>query len=114
MQPRAAPPNGSYTGSCEQVFVDGENLRANCRNRGGGLVATILPNFGQCAMDIFNDDGSLGCGRGVPVRPAAIAEAARKSSSTATNCGGLPNDPRQYRREPSPRLPPMYRRDPKR
>ena len=69
----AAPPNGSYTGSCEQVFVDGENLRANCRNRGGGLVATILPNFGQCAMDIFNDDGSLGCGRGVPVPPGSYS-----------------------------------------
>ncbi|MCU1234346.1 MAG: hypothetical protein JWP63_2313 [Candidatus Solibacter sp.] len=58
------PPPGGYTQSCEQTFIDGQNLRSNCRNRGGGLVATTLPNFRQCVGDIFNDNGALRCSMG--------------------------------------------------
>jgi len=61
------PPRGSYAATCEQAVVDGQTLRANCRNRSGQLVRAALPNFVQCVTDVFNDNGVLGCNRGVPI-----------------------------------------------
>lgn len=75
----APPPGGSYARSCEQPFVDGQNLRANCRNRGGRLAATTLLDFRRCTGDISNDDGALRCSRG-SLPPAGSYTASCRSS----------------------------------
>jgi len=55
------PPNGSYKQSCRNISTDGTNLRAACRKRNGQFVNTALNNYGRCASDISNQDGSLRC-----------------------------------------------------
>src|SRR5678815_1306669 len=75
----ALPPPGSYARSCEMTFVDGQNLRANCRNRGGGLMATTLRDFRRCIGDVSNDDGNLRCSRG-SLPPAGSYTASCRSS----------------------------------
>ena len=75
----ALPPPGSYARSCEQTFVDGQNLRGNCRNRGGGLAATTLLDYRRCTGDISNDDGALRCSRG-GLPPAGSYTASCRSS----------------------------------
>jgi hypothetical protein len=73
------PPAGTYARSCEQAFVDGPNLRANCRNRGGGVAATTLLDFGHCVGDISNDDGVLRCSRGNLPPDGSYADSCRST-----------------------------------
>lgn len=75
----ALPPAGSYARSCEQTFVDGRNLRANCRNRGGGLAATTLFDFRVCVGDISNDNGALRCNHGSLPPPGSYTASCRSS-----------------------------------
>lgn len=54
-------PSGSYQSSCRNAYVDGNTLRAECRDRNSRLrdAALQLP----CRRDIGNDNGALVCGR---------------------------------------------------
>lgn len=54
-------PNGSYTGSCQDIHASGDDLHARCQTRDGGLRDTKLDDYQKCQGDIVNDDGKLRC-----------------------------------------------------
>jgi CVNH domain-containing protein len=56
-------PVGSYSQSCRNVYVRGDNLRAMCQNRGGQWVWSELHDWDDCRGGIQNDDGRLRCNR---------------------------------------------------
>ncbi|MBZ5534139.1 MAG: CVNH domain-containing protein [Acidobacteriia bacterium] len=60
----AAPPGGSYTRSCRDVWLENGTLHASCQNRGGVWITSVLPNISQCRGDIQNQEGQLRCDRG--------------------------------------------------
>jgi len=55
------PPRGTYRASCDQIAIDGDDLRAVCRATAGYRVATRLRGYRQCKLPIDNVDGSLVC-----------------------------------------------------
>jgi hypothetical protein len=60
---KTALPSGTYAETCDRTYINGAVLISFCRERGGLLRQTFLPNFQQCVGDIFNDNGVLGCRR---------------------------------------------------
>ena len=56
-------PAGSYSQSCRNIYVRGDNLRAMCQNREGQWVWSELRDWDDCRRGIQNDDGRLRCNR---------------------------------------------------
>ena len=56
-------PTGSYSQTCRNIYVRGDNLRAMCQNRGGQWVWSELHDWDDCRRGIQNDDGRLRCYR---------------------------------------------------
>lgn len=54
-------PNGSYTQSCMDIHVSGDDLKARCQTRGGDIRDAKLDDYRKCKSDIINDDGHLRC-----------------------------------------------------
>ncbi len=54
-------PNGSYTQSCMNIHVDGDDLKASCRTSGGDMRDAKLDDYRKCKSDIINDNGRLRC-----------------------------------------------------
>ena len=56
-------PFGSYTQSCQNVRVSGDDLEADCATRGGDTRHAKLDDYQKCRSDIINDDGHLRCSK---------------------------------------------------
>lgn len=56
-------PQGSYTRSCRNVYMQGDNLHATCRERDGDWKRTVLRNVWACRSRIENENGNLRCRR---------------------------------------------------
>jgi hypothetical protein len=64
------PPPGTYLESCTGAAVNGDTLSASCKRADGSEQPASLASYKQCAGDIWNNDGSLGCAQGaVPAGP---------------------------------------------
>ncbi len=62
------PPTGSYTQTCRFVWLDGNRLHAECKNRSGTWVQSTLDDANLCpAGSVANLDGTLACNYGSPV-----------------------------------------------
>jgi hypothetical protein len=63
-------PRGSYTQTCRDIQVRGDDLRARCQTTDGRWLDTSLDGYNRCVGDIVNDEGRLECtrsgGRSVP------------------------------------------------
>jgi len=59
-----AVPPGSYRATCDELVVDGADLRANCLDGPGRRVRSTLVNFAACSGEIFNQSGQLRCSHG--------------------------------------------------
>lgn len=55
-------PPGDYQLTCQNIHVDGDNLRATCQKRDGGWRNTHM-DFDHCNSPIVNDNGHLRCQR---------------------------------------------------
>jgi CVNH domain len=53
-------PYGSYSQTCQNVRVNGNELQARCEKKNGGWRDTSLRNYSQC-REIENDNGKLRC-----------------------------------------------------
>ena len=60
---RGGIPGGSYTQTCQNVRVNGDDLVASCQRTDGGWRDTRLDGYQYCRNDITNDNGRLRCGR---------------------------------------------------
>lgn len=60
---RGGIPGGSYTQTCQNVRVSGDDLVASCQKKNGGWRNTKLDEYQGCRADITNDNGRLRCGR---------------------------------------------------
>jgi hypothetical protein len=69
----AQGPAGSYRQSCRDITVQGDTLRATCRDRGGGDRGAALQGFARCISEVFNDDGVLRCSLGANPPPGSYA-----------------------------------------
>lgn len=56
-----ALPRGDYEASCEQVVIDGDDLRATCRTAAGYKAFTKLSGYRLCHGGIASVDGALVC-----------------------------------------------------
>lgn len=56
-------PFGSYTQSCQNVRVNGDDLEAECSTTGGDTRHAKLDDYQKCRSDIINDDGHLRCSK---------------------------------------------------
>ncbi|HZD94674.1 MAG TPA: CVNH domain-containing protein, partial [Candidatus Sulfotelmatobacter sp.] len=56
-------PSGSYTQTCQEVHVNGDDLEARCSTTSGDWRNAKLDDFGRCRGDIINDDGHLRCSK---------------------------------------------------
>jgi len=56
-------PVGSYTQSCSNVQIKGDDLEADCITRGGDTRHAKLDDYQKCRSDIINDDGHLRCSK---------------------------------------------------
>ncbi len=56
-------PNGSYTRTCMDIRVKGDDLHARCQTSSGEVHDTKLDDYRKCHSDIINDDGNLRCQR---------------------------------------------------
>jgi hypothetical protein len=54
-------PSGSYTQSCQDIHVGGDDLHARCQTRDGSWHETKLDDYNKCRGDILNDNGNLKC-----------------------------------------------------
>jgi hypothetical protein len=67
---RGSAPQGSYTQTCRDIRVQGDDLRASCQTSDGRWLNTSLDGYNRCSGDIVNDEGQLECtragGRSVP------------------------------------------------
>lgn len=70
LQAGGAAPRGSYSQTCRDISVRGDQLTARCQDIRGAWRETTLSDFPGCVGDIVNDDGALECtrpgGRSVP------------------------------------------------
>lgn len=53
-------PYGSYSQTCQNVRINGNDLQASCRKRNGKWKNSTLRNFQGC-QNIENDNGKLRC-----------------------------------------------------
>jgi hypothetical protein len=59
-----AIPRGTYATSCDEIRVDGNTLRAQCKSRTGRVVsATLDLKLCPTGAEIINNDGQLLCPR---------------------------------------------------
>ncbi|HLW53992.1 MAG TPA: CVNH domain-containing protein [Candidatus Angelobacter sp.] len=58
---QAGVPNGSYTGSCQEIRIDGDDLKARCQGSDGNWHGTKLDDYQKCRGDVVNDNGKLRC-----------------------------------------------------
>ncbi len=69
-KPAPKPPAGSYSKTCKDIKVAGNELRAKCEKRSGNWKNTRI-KYKKCDRDIWNDNGELSCkkkkGSNVPV-----------------------------------------------
>jgi hypothetical protein len=56
-------PNGSYTRTCMDINVKGDDLHARCQTNSGEVHDTKLDDYRKCHGDIINDNGNLRCQR---------------------------------------------------
>jgi hypothetical protein len=56
-------PAGSYVQSCRNVYVRGDNLRAQCQERDGDWRWSELHDWDDCRGGIVNNNGNLRCVR---------------------------------------------------
>jgi hypothetical protein len=54
-------PDGSYSQTCQNVRIRGNDLEATCKTVNGDWRTTRLRNFDRCGGDISNEDGRLSC-----------------------------------------------------
>jgi hypothetical protein len=54
-------PAGSYTRTCMDINVKGDDLHAHCQTSSGQVHDTKLDDYRKCHSDIINDDGNLRC-----------------------------------------------------
>jgi hypothetical protein len=54
-------PAGSYSQSCRNVYVRGDDLRAMCQGRDGRWVWSELRDWDSCRRGIVNENGNLRC-----------------------------------------------------
>lgn len=54
-------PAGSYSQSCRNIYVRGDDLRAMCQGRDGRWVWSELRDWDSCRRGIVNDNGNLRC-----------------------------------------------------
>jgi len=54
-------PGGSYSQTCQDVRIRGNDLEARCQTVNGDWRTTRLSRFDRCGGDITNDDGYLRC-----------------------------------------------------
>ncbi|HWZ43537.1 MAG TPA: CVNH domain-containing protein [Candidatus Saccharimonadales bacterium] len=73
----SAPPPGSYTQSCRDIFRTGNTLHASCKNRAGAFVSAKLDNINQCVGPIEAFDGALGCSTGGAPPPGSYTQSCR-------------------------------------
>jgi hypothetical protein len=57
-----ATPSGSYTQTCRDARIDGDMLRAECKDREGRWHQTKI-QYESCRGDISNQNGELTCNR---------------------------------------------------
>ena len=62
--PDNTPPSGSYQQSCNNIYMTGPILNANCLRRNGQVSQTTLNVLNCKGSDISNQDGQLTCGGG--------------------------------------------------
>ena len=62
--PSNTPPSGSYQQSCNNIYMTGPILNANCLRRNGQVSQTTLNVLNCKGGDISNQDGQLTCGGG--------------------------------------------------
>jgi CVNH domain-containing protein len=63
---QAGVPNGSYTQTCQEIRIKGDDLEARCQTAGGDWHKTKLDDFQKCTGDVANDNGTLRCVSGYP------------------------------------------------
>jgi len=73
----AAPPRGSYSGSCRDIWFASDTLHAGCADRAHGWSATSLGEISQCRGDIANMNGQLHCDKGAPAPPGSYRQSCR-------------------------------------
>jgi hypothetical protein len=56
-------PAGSYSQSCHNVYVRGDDLRAMCQSRDGRWIWSELRDWDDCRRGIVNENGNLRCVR---------------------------------------------------
>jgi hypothetical protein len=56
-------PGGSYTQTCREIHLSGDDLQARCQTSGGDWRDAKLDDFAKCRSDIINDDGHLRCSK---------------------------------------------------
>ena len=56
-------PTGSYTQTCQDIHVNGDDLEARCSARDGDWRGAKLDDYAKCRSDIINDDGHLRCSK---------------------------------------------------
>lgn len=56
-------PQGTYSQTCRQIYVQGDTLRAQCQDRDGRWVWSQLNDWDGCRSGIVNLDGQLHCDR---------------------------------------------------
>jgi hypothetical protein len=56
-------PGGSYTQSCSNIQMKGDDLEADCTTSGGDTRHAKLDDYQKCRSDIINDDGHLRCSK---------------------------------------------------
>lgn len=61
--PPAGRPSGSYTRSCKEISMHGDDLYAKCRKRDGDWKRTVLRDVWSCRGPVSNDNGNLRCAR---------------------------------------------------
>jgi len=54
-------PGGSYSQTCQDVRIRGNDLEARCQTVNGDWRTSRLSGFDRCGGDITNDDGQLRC-----------------------------------------------------
>lgn len=71
IQSQAGVPGGSYSQSCQEMRVHGDDLEARCQNTNGDWKSTKLDDYNKCHGDIINDNGKLRCVAGAYNPPGA-------------------------------------------
>jgi hypothetical protein len=54
-------PNGSYTQTCQDIRVHGDDLEARCQTVDGNWHKAKLDDFQRCRGDVANENGNLRC-----------------------------------------------------